>query len=105
MNEEYKIGDRVVVIDASELSDDVGIRVGLIGTICTKPTADYEEITYGVEFDDELQRGGSCYGRCRDNHGYYMYPREISLMAPFSDESIELDSEFDNILESILRTK
>ena len=105
MNDEYKIGDKVVVIDASGLSDDVGICSGLIGTICTDAMNDDNDIMYGVEFDNKLQRGNSCYGKCRGGHGYFMYPQEIALVESISDESIELDSEFDNILGSILRTK
>lgn len=105
MNDEYKIGDKVVVIDASGISYAVGVCSGLIGTICTDAINADDDIMYGVEFDNKLKRGNSCHGKCRGGHGYFMYPREIAPMELISDESIELNSEFDNILGSILRTK
>lgn len=100
---EYKIGDRVVVIDVSEINDATGIRTGSTGTVCTEAFDDSEGTVHGVEFDEEIQYGSSCYGRCINDNGYFMYTHEIALLESIADDSIELDDEFDRIFKSLFK--
>lgn len=76
----YCIGDRVVA------TCDIGhhIRRGLTGTVCDD--SGYGDV--GIRWDEEIECGHDCWGRCKYGYGWYVGPNQITRM-PYVDDEIE----------------
>ena len=73
MGNDFKIGDRVVVVRIAYAYDNIGIpQIGDTGTIRA-----IEELTLSIEFDKYLSRGHDCDGMCKDYYGYFISPYNV----------------------------
>lgn len=96
----FNIGDRVVGVE-NDFSDGVTGKVGTIVTI--QPSLGskfliamgFDGMAYGVEFDDEIEGGHTCFkpgairqgtGPAKDGHGWFVFSDEIELLDADADQ-------------------
>jgi hypothetical protein len=88
----YAIGDRVVCTATSADYEGDDTMEGLTGTVIDIRDGEGQGDDYpniGVNFDEEDETFHDCNGEAEDQHGYYMFAREIRHLAAHNTTRLE----------------
>lgn len=78
-----KIGDRVVCV-VNYPDGNESIMKGCTGTIVVY--SHYQEkYSYGVEWDQPVNRGHSCHKKCKNGYGWMVHKSEVVLFEECED--------------------
>lgn len=79
----FAVGDRVISIAECDKPSGMSVPAGFVGTVVVADGGS----DYGVEWDDENRSFHDLGGRCRNWHGYWVFPSSIELLSDDWDDT------------------